>query len=43
MEMDQDGPLALPHQTGVCAEGRTWQWECIKENTIYKTSGVVVL
>ena len=46
------GPLVLPNQTSVyvyvcvcvhvCAEGRTRQWECIKENIVYKTSGVVV-
>ena len=39
MEMNRNGPLALTNHTSVCAEGRTGQWECVRENTIYKTSG----
>ncbi len=27
----------------VCAEGRTGQWECIEENTVYKALGLAVL
>ena len=53
MEMDQNGPFGFAQSdqcvcvcvcvcVHVCAEGRTRQWECIKENIVYKTSGVVV-